>query len=69
VQQEQGFVFVEDDHGVDVLPETWAIAEQALARAPNLRAVVVECERNPIAAVRPVLERTAALWAARAEVP
>ncbi len=49
-----GFRWVDDDHGVEVLPETWAIAEAAIARASNLRAVVVECERNPIPAVVPL---------------
>jgi uncharacterized protein (UPF0276 family) len=64
--QSEGYAFVEDDHGVDVLPETWTIATEALARAVNLRAVVVECERNPIDAVRPMLARVADLWASRA---
>ena len=49
-------------HGPVVLDETWAIFEAAVARASNLRAVVVECERNPIAAVLPIFERVAAIW-------
>lgn len=54
VHEREGFAWVEDDHGVAVLPDTWAIAEAAIERAPNLRAVVVECERNPIDAVIPL---------------
>ncbi len=57
-----GYAFVEDDHGPVVLDETWAIFEAAVARASNLRAVVVECERNPIAVVLPIFERVAAIW-------
>lgn len=59
---EAGYAFVEDDHGPVVLDETWTIFEAAVARAKNLRAVVVECERNPIAAVLPIFERVAAVW-------
>lgn len=39
--------FVDDDHGPDVLPDTWQILEHVIPRARNLRAVVFECERNP----------------------
>jgi uncharacterized protein (UPF0276 family) len=49
-----GWVTVEDDHAPDVLPDTWAILAHVAARAPNLRAVVVECERNPMRAVVPI---------------
>lgn len=45
-----GFAFVEDDHVPRVLDETWAIFEHVVPRAPNRRAVVFECERNPAAA-------------------
>lgn len=55
-----GFRWVEDEHGPELLPDTWAIARAALERASNLRAVVVECERNPIAAVLPLFARVAA---------
>lgn len=57
-----GLPFVEDDHGAHVLPDTWAIFEQARRRATNLRAVVVECERNPIPAVLPLMQRVASSW-------
>jgi uncharacterized protein len=64
-RQAQGLAFVEDDHGTHVLPDTWAIFEEALRRATNLRAVVVECERNPIPAVLPMLQRVASAWSGR----
>ncbi|MBA2321680.1 MAG: DUF692 family protein [Deltaproteobacteria bacterium] len=43
----EGRWFAEDDHGPDPLPETWEILARVVAGARNLRAVVVECERNP----------------------
>lgn len=52
--ERDGFAWVEDDHGTEVLDDTWAITAHVAARAPNLRAVVVECERNPLPAVLPL---------------
>ena len=43
-----GWQYVEDDHTPAVLEETWRILEHVVPRAPNLRAVVFECERNPL---------------------
>jgi uncharacterized protein (UPF0276 family) len=42
-----GYPIVEDSHAPEPLPETWRIFEHVAARAPNLRAVVYECEKNP----------------------
>ena len=56
-RQRQGFTWVEDDHTPDVLPETWQLYEQIIASLPNLKAVVFECERNPLTACRPGFER------------
>jgi uncharacterized protein (UPF0276 family) len=56
-----GRVFVDDDHVPEPLADTWTIAEAVIARAPNLRAVVYECERNPVACVLPSFERLAKL--------
>ncbi|MCA9659766.1 MAG: DUF692 family protein [Myxococcales bacterium] len=53
-----GLGWVDDDHGPEVLADTWAITEAAIERAKNLRAVVVECERNPIPAVVPLFAAT-----------
>lgn len=57
----EGLEWIEDDHGVEVLSDTWAIADAALARARNLRAIVVECERNSIAEVIPLFRRVQAM--------
>jgi uncharacterized protein (UPF0276 family) len=57
--ERDGFRFVEDDHRTTVLPETWAILEHVAPRAPNLRAVVFECERNPLRECLPGFERIA----------
>lgn len=56
-----GLSFVEDDHGLEVLEDTWEIATHVIPRAPNLRAVVLECERNPLEDVLPLFARVAAL--------
>ena len=54
-----GLPFVDDDHGTDILPDTWEIVEFVATRAPNLKAVVFECERNPLEACRPHFARLA----------
>lgn len=55
----EGLSIVEDDHTTVVLPDTWAIAEALVPRATELRAVVFECERNPLAACLPGFGRIA----------
>ncbi len=57
-----GLAMIEDDHNTAVLPDTWAILEHVVPRAPNLKAVVVECERNPIDDCLPGFERIARAW-------
>ncbi len=52
----QGRTFVEDDHGTHILPATWEILDHVLERAPNLRAVVFEGERNALEDLLPVFE-------------
>ena len=42
-----GLALVDDAHVAEPLPDTWAIFDAVVARAPNLRAIVYECERNP----------------------
>jgi uncharacterized protein (UPF0276 family) len=49
-RRHDGFAWVEDDHTPEVLADTWMIVEAIVPRAPELRAVVFECERNPLAA-------------------
>jgi len=55
--EHEGRTFVNDDHGVAVLPETWTLFEHVIEHAPNLKAIVFECERNTIPEVVPVFER------------
>jgi uncharacterized protein (UPF0276 family) len=57
-REHDGYGFVEDDHGVAVLPDTWRIFEHAAPRCGNLKAVVVEAERNPLPSVLPLFART-----------
>ncbi len=47
VRNHQGFSYIDDDHGPEPLPQTWALLEHLLPRCKNLKAVVYECERNP----------------------
>lgn len=60
--QTEGFHWIEDDHCPEPLPETWAIVEALVARAPNLRAVVYECEHNLEEEVIPTFHRLNALF-------
>lgn len=59
----EGHRHVDDDHGPEVLEETWEIFEHLVPRCPNLRAVVFECERNPLASALPGFERLATVLA------
>ena len=49
-RRHDGFAWIDDDHTPDVLADTWAIVDYVVPRAPNLKAIVFECERNPLAA-------------------
>jgi uncharacterized protein (UPF0276 family) len=53
----QGRPFVDDDHGTEVLEETWTILEHVLPLTSNLKALVFEGERNAIEEVVPIFER------------
>lgn len=57
-----GFQYVEDTHTPEVLEATSLIFAEVVKRAPNLKAVVFECERNPLAACVPGFEKIAAVW-------
>jgi uncharacterized protein (UPF0276 family) len=43
-----GYIVIEDSHVPEPLPETWTILEHVVPRAPNLRAIVYECEKNSV---------------------
>jgi uncharacterized protein len=64
--EHDGRAFIDDDHGLTVLDDTWAIFEAVAARAQNLRAVVLECERNQIDEVLPLFRRAREAWPAGA---
>jgi len=65
-RRHDGFAWVEDDHTPAVLADTWAIVERVVPAAPELRAVVFECERNPMARCLDGFARLAALLPRRA---
>ncbi len=48
-RRHDGFLWVEDDHTPEVLADTWTIVDAVVPAATALRAVVFECERNPLA--------------------
>jgi len=61
LRDHRGHAWVEDDHSVTPIEATWRILDHVLPRAPNLKAIVVECERNPLHRARPLLERVRSL--------
>ncbi len=52
----EGHAWIEDSHTLDVLPDTWEIVENVGPAATELRAVVLEAERNPFEVVVPGFE-------------
>lgn len=57
VRDHDGFSWVDDDHTSGVLHDTWTILAHVLPRAPHLRAVVFECERQEFSAMLPHFQR------------
>ncbi len=47
-RRHQGYAWIDDDHSPAVLADTWAILDAVVPGASELRAVVFECERNPM---------------------
>lgn len=58
--EHEGFTLWEDDHTPEVLAETWTIFDWLAPKLPNLKAIVFECERNPLHTVLAGFERLAA---------
>ncbi len=54
-----GYDYIEDSHTLSVLPQTWAIVDRVAPAATELRAVVLECDRNPFEVVVPGYEALA----------
>lgn len=44
----QGLSYIEDDHNPHILSETWQIFDHCAPNLTELRAVIFECERNPL---------------------
>jgi uncharacterized protein (UPF0276 family) len=61
-----GYGYVEDSHVPEPLAETWQIVEHVVSRAPNLRAIVYECEKNPIEECLPTFRRLNAMFSREA---
>lgn len=59
-REHEGFLYWEDDHTPEILADTWTIFDEVVPKAPNLKAVVFECERNPLNTVLAGFERIAA---------
>jgi len=57
-----GLAWIDDDHSPEPLPDTWQIFEHVAARAPNLKAVVYECERNAAHEVVDGFARIRRVW-------
>jgi len=60
LKDHKGLAWVDDDHGLEVLADTWRLLDEVLTRAPNVRAIVFECERNPLKATISGYQRIAA---------
>ncbi len=61
-REHEGWPWIEDAHAPSVLQPTWELYESLVGRLPHLKAVVFECERNPIDAVLPGFERLHRAW-------
>jgi uncharacterized protein (UPF0276 family) len=74
-RRHEGYAWVEDDHSPAVLADTWTILDAVVPVAAELRAVVFECERNPLsesvagfARLHALLARTRPAFATSASV-
>lgn len=63
-----GYAYIEDNHAPEPLPATWEILEYVVPRAPNLKAIVFECEHNQPEACLTNFERLNALFPVQAGV-
>jgi uncharacterized protein len=62
-----GYKYIEDSHAPEPLAATWEILEYVVPRAPNLKALVFECEHNAPEECLPVFERLNALFPVKVE--
>ena len=66
-RERDGCTCVEDVQTPEALPETWTIFEYLIERTKNLKAVVFECERNPIEACLEGFARIHGGWKRRSQ--
>ena len=66
-QNVEGLEVWTDDHYPTVREETWEIVEYLSERTPNLKAVVFECERNPMSQCLAGFQRISSLFSHRLE--
>ena len=55
--QKNGCWVIEDDHSPTLLPETWTLFTTLVPQLPYLKAVVLECERNPLSECIPTMQK------------
>lgn len=57
LSQHNGYPFISDSHGPNVLPETWQILREVCQHSTSLKAVALEGERNPLEHLLPTFSR------------
>ncbi len=55
--KDEKFHWIEDAHTPTLLPETWDILSYMSPQLTQLKAIVFECERNPLAQCKPEMQR------------
>jgi uncharacterized protein (UPF0276 family) len=60
--EHEGLALLEDSHTPEPAEETWRIFDHVAARAKNLKAVVFECEKNPLDECLPGFARIQQGW-------
>ncbi|HMS16593.1 MAG TPA: DUF692 family protein [Planctomycetota bacterium] len=57
VVSDSGYSYIDDDHRAEPLPEVWKMLDHVIPRAPNLKAIVYECEHNDPEETIPTFQR------------
>lgn len=66
---DDGYSYLADDHRAEISSEVWDLLDYVLARAPNLKAIVYECEHNEPEETEDAFRRLNALFPAEAAAP
>jgi len=69
LRDHKGLSWVDDDHSLAILEDTWDLLAIAVDRAPNLRAIVFECERNSLSEALPGFGRIASIASGHPHFP